>query len=193
MSIFTIAYVCWGIMLAVWVFGALYNQRYAPRAEATWASANLVRVPGFFLAAIAVFLIERFVPRSVWAPITFHSEPLAIAGLVLLVVSTAFTVWARVSLGTMWSSVPTRKEHHELRTDGAYRFSRHPIYTGILGMLIGSCLVWGFGQGLVALIVFGAIFAVRIRREEQILTETFGEQYVHYQHRVPQLLPRPRF
>ena len=39
------------------------------------------------------------------------------------------------------------------------------------------------------LLVFGGIFVYRIPREEKLMTETFGEQYVRYQQDVPRLVP----
>ena len=84
---------------------------------------------------------------------------------------------------------PTLREHHELRTDGPYRFTRHPIYTGILGMLLGSALAAGFGHVIIALVGFGAVFLVRIPREEQLMLKTFGDQYARYQRKVPRLVP----
>ena len=59
-------------------------------------------------------------------------------GLVILLGSTVFTLWARFALGTMWTLDARLKEGHALRTDGPYRITRHPIYTGILGMLLRS-------------------------------------------------------
>ena len=46
----------------------------------------------------------------------------------ILVGSTVFTLWARWTLGKMWSSVPAVREKHELRTEGPYRVTRHPAY-----------------------------------------------------------------
>jgi protein-S-isoprenylcysteine O-methyltransferase Ste14 len=125
----------------------------------------------------------------VWAAMTFRNDIASGIGLVVLVSSTLFTLWARWTLGKMWSSVPTLREHHELHTDGPYRFTRHPIYTGILGMLLGSALVAGFGGVIVALLVFGGVFLVRIPREEKLMLQTFGEQYARYQREVPRLVP----
>ncbi|MGA2872801.1 MAG: hypothetical protein ABSF27_04345 [Candidatus Dormibacteria bacterium] len=50
-----------------------------------------------------------------------------IFGLMVLLASTGFTLWARFALGTMWRSHPTIKEQHALRTDGPYGITRHPI------------------------------------------------------------------
>jgi protein-S-isoprenylcysteine O-methyltransferase Ste14 len=113
----------------------------------------------------------------------------AVGGAVLLVVSTVLALWARITLGRMWSYAPEVREHHELVTNGPYRITRHPIYTSILGMLLGSAMMWGFGPFLLLVIGFGLIFAYRIPREEKLMTETFGEQYVKYQREVPRLIP----
>ena len=56
-------------------------------------------------------------------------------------------------------------------------------------MLLGSALVTGFGGVVVILLVFVVVFLVRIQREEKLMLQTFGEQYVRYQRRVPRLVP----
>ena len=53
------------------------------------------------------------------------------------------------------------REHPELRTSGPYRIIRHPIYTGILGMLLGSAMLLGSVMTLSALIVAVSVFLVR--------------------------------
>jgi protein-S-isoprenylcysteine O-methyltransferase Ste14 len=180
---------CWGVFIATWALGALYNARYAPRTVSTDAKLGFRWWQGWIVAGVGVSLLQAFVPRSVWAALTFRSDGAAWAGLVILISSTIFALWARWTLGKMWSFVPTLREHHQLHTDGPYRFTRHPIYTGILGMLLGSTLIAGFGGVVLALFVFGGVFLVRIPREEKLMLQTFGEQYVRYQREVPRLVP----
>ena len=43
-----------------------------------------------------------------------------VLGLVALVASTVFTLWARFSLGTSWSVTPKVQGDHRLRTHGPY-------------------------------------------------------------------------
>jgi protein-S-isoprenylcysteine O-methyltransferase Ste14 len=109
--------------------------------------------------------------------------------LAILVGSTAFAMWARIALGTMWSLAPVVKDHHRLRTDGPYGITRHPIYTGFLGMLIGTVLVAGLGRSLVILPVGLALFEVKIRLEERLMAASFPDDYPRHRRRVPQLLP----
>jgi protein-S-isoprenylcysteine O-methyltransferase Ste14 len=181
--------VCWGVFIVTWALGALYNARYAPRTVDRDGWLGFRWWQGWLVAGAGVGLVVAFVPRSMWAAVTFRSDVLAYIGLVVLVGSTLFTLWARWTLGKMWSSVPALREHHELHTNGPYRWTRHPIYTGILGMLLGTVLIAGFGGAILGLLVFGGVFLVRIPREEKLMLQTFGEQYVRYQREVPRLVP----
>jgi protein-S-isoprenylcysteine O-methyltransferase Ste14 len=182
-----IAYVCWGIFLSVWIVGGAYNALRAPAAIRGRARINFL--PGWIIGSIAVIVATRLVPQSAWASIRFWNLDVAVVGAALLVASTLLTLWARWTLGTMWSPVPQVRDHHQLRTDGPYRITRHPIYTGILGMLPGSVMLAGFGPITLALLVFGGVFLYRIPREEKLMTETFGDEYTRYQREVPPLLP----
>jgi len=184
-----VVFACWALFIGSWALGALYNVRHAPKVVRGGVKLRLAFWQGWVVAAVGVALLQILVPRSVWAAITFRSDVRAGIGLVVLIGSTLFTLWARWTLGTMWSPVPALKEHHELRTDGPYRFTRHPIYTGILGMLLGTTLVAGFGGGIIGLLVAVGVFLVRIPREEQLMLQTFGEQYTRYQREVPRLVP----
>jgi protein-S-isoprenylcysteine O-methyltransferase Ste14 len=181
--------VCWAVLIGVWALGALYNARYASATIIRDSSIGSRPWLGWIVAAAGVVLLQALVPKSIWAAITFRSDWLAALGLVLLVGSTLFTLWARWTLGRMWSPVPALREHHELHTNGPYRVTRHPIYTGILGMLLGSALITGFGGVLVGLLVLAGVFLARISREEKLMLQTFGEQYSRYQRQVPRIVP----
>jgi protein-S-isoprenylcysteine O-methyltransferase Ste14 len=70
-----------------------------------------------------------------------------VLGLAVLVASTVLTLWARFWLGTMWSVAPKVQGDQRFRTHGPYAVTRHPIYTGVLGMLVGATLVTGDRSG----------------------------------------------
>ncbi len=176
---------CWVVFILVWVVTALRDRRGGSpavlRRSVWWTS-------GFAIAA-AGFVVGSLVPRRVWAALTVHAAWLSALGAVLLVGSLAFTVWARLRLGRMWNSAPTIKEGHELRTDGPYALVRHPIYTGLLGMLLGTVLVVGFGTSLLALLIVPPALWFKIRTEERLLTDRFPQEYPAYRAAVPALVP----
>ena len=93
------------------------------------------------------------------------------------------------SLGTSWSIAPKVKDDHRLRTHGPYAVTRHPIYTGLLGMLLGATLLSGIGQWIVLFPVGLILFEVKIRMEEHLMLATFPEDYPRYRRQVPQLVP----
>jgi protein-S-isoprenylcysteine O-methyltransferase Ste14 len=136
---------------------------------------------------IGILLVEFTIISALWSTLASNAPELQVIGAILLIAATLFTLWSRFVLGTMWSSGAAVKSAHQLRTDGPYRITRHPIYTGILGMLVGTTLVFvgAWPVLLIGLVVFGR----RIPKEEQLMAEQFGEQYLEYKNRVPQLVP----
>lgn len=102
----------------------------------------------------------------------------------------AFTWWARLHLGGLWSSAVTRKEDHKLIDSGPYAFVRHPIYAGLL---LGSVALLGVSGRTFAVIGFGFVVVglfLKARLEERFLREELGaDVYGAYAKRVPMLVP----
>ncbi len=138
---------------------------------------------------IIVAAISFAAPRADWRSLTFYIPAVRILGLVILLAGTAFTIWARLVLGVMWRAAPTVKDRHELRTGGPYGMTRHPIYTGLLAMLLGSVLVAGGGRLIVAFPVFFMLVEIKIRIEERLMLGEFPDDYPRYRQQVPQLVP----
>ena len=110
-------------------------------------------------------------------------------GLAVLIASTAFALWARFSLGTSWSVAPEVGGDRRLRTEGPYAVTRHPIYTGLLGMILGTALLAGLGQAILAVLASLIVFLVKIHAEEQLLLANFPDEYPAYRERVPRIIP----
>ncbi len=175
---------CWGLFCLAWLIGAIYNFWKAPAVQKRSGPFSLWMIGIVLFAGVVWFISHRF-----WSLLTFDTPWLRVIGIICLLLSTAFTLWARWVLGTMWSSSAVAKASHELRTDGPYRITRHPIYTGMLGMLFGTMLMSGLGPYLFIFLLGIVIFEFKLHLEERLMTETFGEQYVQYKRRVPQLIP----
>jgi protein-S-isoprenylcysteine O-methyltransferase Ste14 len=178
-------YICWGAFGLVWALGAAYNAVKGPAA----ARKSRAWYGRWFLGLGLFWLVLLIVPPSFWSALSYRPEWLALVGAILLVASTVFTLWARLFLGRMWSSAPMVRESHELRTTGPYAVTRHPIYTGMLGMLLGTTFEHGFGIALLFLLVVLVLLEIKIHLEERLMAETFGEKYAAYKRRVPQLVP----
>ena len=137
-----------------------------------WALFAGVAPPGL--------LQERVIPANDWT---------LSAGLAITALGLGFAVWARVHLGRNWSSRPTIRVGHTLVRTGPYRFVRNPIYTGLLIGFTGTAIVIGALWAFALLLFILAMFLIRIKEEEKLLLEEFGEEYEKYRGEVRALIP----
>ena len=182
---------CVGTVVAVWVAGALYNALHALHSDSHAPRERTRSQPGSTALIVAAVVCAGLVVvgRSHFDGLAVGALWARVLGLAVLVASTVFTLWARLSLGTMWSAAPEVKDDHQLRTHGPYAVTRHPIYTGLLGMLLGATLLSGIGQWIVLFPVSLILFEVKIRMEEHLMLATFPDDYPRYRRQVPQLVP----
>lgn len=79
---------------------------------------------------------------------------------------------------------------HELVQHGVYGIVRHPIYTSMLLVVSGTCLVLAPLYLLpVSLLLYLAGTEIRLRAEEALLAERFGDAFARYRARVPAYIP----
>ena len=80
-------------------------------------------------------------------------------------------------------------ESHQLITDGYYKHVRHPLYLSETLRNFGFVLIFSSIYG-VLVIALGTIFLLlRIRIEEKMLIEEFGENYKEYQRNTKRIIP----
>ncbi len=177
-------YVCWGLLVLIWLAGWLYNLVMGPATQKRSGGLPVWIIGGglvYLLFRLGLFnAINLTSPFPLW---------LQLVGLVLLITSAFLTFWARLSLGTMWSDRPETKVGHQLHTDGPYQVTRHPIYTGIIGMLIGSLLIIGLGYWIFLIAMGIGIVLSKVPEEERLMINQFGDAYSQYRQTVPQILP----
>ncbi len=148
--------------------------------------AMFIQALGFVLA----WIIARK-PFTPFLPVDWHAQYFVVALMVMLVIGSLIFIAAAVrTLGKQWSLQARVLEDHELVQGGPYRIVRHPIYTGMFGMLIAGSLAYGHWVGLLiasAVYCFGTV--MRIRSEEKLLRERFGSVYEDYAREVPAFIP----
>ena len=131
----------------------------------------LVPVPG---------LRARFLPSSML---------LAVLGLWVEAAGILFAIWARRSLGRNWSGAVAIKVDQQLVRSGPYRFVRHPIYSGLLGMYAGLTLVSGEVHALAGMVLVCGAYWRKIRLEEDYLHRLFGAAYDEYRSSTRAVVP----
>jgi protein-S-isoprenylcysteine O-methyltransferase Ste14 len=110
-------------------------------------------------------------------------------GLAVHVLSFALAIAARRALGRNWSGEISQKADHELVRSGAYRFVRHPIYSAMLGMFLGTALVFGDLHAFVGVALIVGAYVRKTRLEERNLADVFGARYDEYRRTTPALIP----
>lgn len=114
----------------------------------------------------------------------------AAASVSIAIASAVFFMMAVRVLGKQWSILPRLLEDHVLIENGPYSIVRHPIYASMLGMLIATGLALGWSPViLVAVVLYAVGTVMRIRLEEALLYQVFGQEYSMYSKRVPAFLP----
>ncbi len=112
-------------------------------------------------------------------------------GLLLLAAGALWVAWVNSTLGRNFSGSLILQDDHQLVTGGPYRFMRHPMYPGFLVMSVGMLLLTAnLWLGLPVLLAVAWVMWKRTPREEAMLLDRFGDEYVDYCARTGRFLPR---
>lgn len=148
----------------------------------------------FYLASSVFFFGVAWLG---WRQLPWTVSPSAkmwmlIVGALLYFPGMSFAVWARLALGKNYF-VSTGFgaqlfEGHQLVTTGPFAIVRHPMYAGLILASVGALLIY-FTWTTVYFALFAPLTLVRARREEQVLSAEFGEQWIDYCRQVPMVVP----
>jgi len=175
---------CWIIFLTYWLVSALRVKTTAERQSR--ASTFAHRIP---VGLSYVLLLNPGLPAPLNLVLTPRAEWAHVTGAVVCVFGLFVTVWARRTLAGNWSSDVTFKRGHELIMTGPYQFVRHPIYTGLLLMCLGSAIDIERLRGWLGLAVMFIGFWIKLKQEESLLLRHFPDEYPAYKKQVKALVP----
>ncbi len=173
----------WLVFVAYWSAAA---KNAAPNAKTEPLRSRQVHLLMMYGSLVLVLCPWFGVLRWRWLPLW---PGWSSVGLGVQVAAGSLAVWARRHLGRNWSGAVTVKVGHELVCTGPYRCVRHPIYTGVLGMFLGSALVWGEAHALIGLALITFAYVRKVRLEEQNMLDLFGERYTQYRRSSWALIP----
>ena len=173
---------CWGVFVAFWIISAFSVKR-------TKAKEPLPHRLYLVLVLVAAALLNGSVRIIHWnRAVLPHTVATGILADFLVLVGLLIALWARVTLGGNWSARVTLKEGHELVETGPYRVVRHPIYSGLLLMVLGTVVLAGQTSGFIALVISFCGVWIKLRREEALLTNHLPG-YSEYMRRTKALVP----
>lgn len=185
---FGVVMLSWLVFAAVF---ALFLRKKAPSApDRKRARTSIVGIATQGVGYAVVWTLRR----PPFTPIVSSNKIVEVALAVLTMVLAIGSVWfisaAVRTLGKQWSLAARVLEGHKLITAGPYSVVRNPIYTGMFGMLLATGLAISHWIGLsIAIVVFAIGTAIRVRSEEKLLREAFGQEFEAYARKVPAVVP----
>jgi protein-S-isoprenylcysteine O-methyltransferase Ste14 len=106
-------------------------------------------------------------------------------GAIVCALALALVAWAISTMTRAGSNVPTRLPTTTIVETGPYRFTRNPIYLGMVLGLIGLAIAFNSLWLLMTLVPFALVIRYGvITREEAYLERKFGDVYRRYRARV---------
>lgn len=178
----------WDAWLVSWIIAAVWSRRTVAREGALRQLAHWApTVIGFLLLTAG----SRWpAPGPLGRPLWIVGPALGWALAAACAAGLAFTWWARLALGPLWSGSITFKEGHDVVRSGPYALVRHPIYTGLILAAFALAAQIGMAANLAGAVVIAAGFWRKAELEERFLSEQLGEAaYGAYRARTPMLIP----
>ncbi len=144
------------------------------------ATLGFVAVPVVYLTTGWLDFANYNLP--VW--MGWLGAPVFAAAIVLL--------WrAHSELGDNFCPMLRINEEHRLVTTGVYRYIRHPMYAAHwLWAAAQMLLLWNWVAGPAFLVCLAPLYILRIRSEERMMAEQFGDEYLAYIKRTGRIIPR---
>ena len=175
----------WIVWWVLWMAAAVWSDRAVNRPPLR--SHILYRLLPVLGGAL---LLGRFGGQA--GELTLWHTPGAIswAMVAAAIAGFAFTCWARIHLGRLWSSSVSRKADHRIVESGPYGIVRHPIYTGIIVASAATAAQRGTARAWLGMALMTLGWYIKARLEERFLRDELGAAaYEAYARRVPMLVP----
>jgi protein-S-isoprenylcysteine O-methyltransferase Ste14 len=140
-----------------------------PVAPSRWMPPRLFVLYGLAGAALHFLLPAPILLRLVWL-----GAAVALAGV-------ALAVWGERTFARAGATIKPFERSRVLVTSGPFRFTRNPMYLGLVSMLVGLALALGTpAPWAAALLMFLTLRLRFIRNEERALAASLGEPYQRY-------------
>ncbi|NOV26011.1 isoprenylcysteine carboxylmethyltransferase family protein [Cupriavidus necator] len=138
------------------------------------------------LGLLAAYLPAVTDRLDVW---TIDGDPMRWIGVALFAGGGVLRLWPVFVLGRRFSGLVAIQPGHTLVTTGIYGVIRHPSYLGFLISSLGWVLAFRSGMGVALTLLMVPPLLARIRAEEALLRDQFGDAYASYCDRTWRMLP----
>jgi protein-S-isoprenylcysteine O-methyltransferase Ste14 len=142
------------------------------------------RLTGLLFAASGALVAVAAVQIAWSGSVTGGKLP----GAVLVSLGTAAVIVAQVQMGAAWRVGLRAGDAPLFVQGGLFRFSRNPIFLGMILLAIGTALIAGSVWSWAAAAAFALACHIQVMLEERHLQDSFGEKYTKFRHSVPRWL-----
>jgi len=179
------------LIIATWVAFCVFWMSNVWSVKATVERQSLAAMLPSRLLTLAggVLLFWYAPPHPLEIRIVSHTLASGCIGLLLCILGLGLAIWSRRTLGGNWSSLVALKQGHELVERGPYGLVRHPIYSAVLLMGLGTAVSFGRVGCWIGLLLLSWGFWLKLRQEERLLSRHFPGAYPAYMRRVKALVP----
>ena len=113
------------------------------------------------------------------------SYPWNLIGLIPLIAGIVLNIAADAVLKKEQTTVKPFQKSSVLVTTGVYRISRHPMYLGMVIILIGIAILMGTLAPVLVIAIFTILMElVFVRAEEEMLENQFGLTWIIYKNKI---------
>ena len=180
--LFILTYFIW--LVSEVILNRMLRSKSTDKQNADKNTLTIIWVTVVISITLAMFTAMYFyIPIAKTFEIRYVGQAVIYFGILLRLASI-------VGLGRFFTVDVTIREDHKLKTDGLYKFLRHPSYFASLLTFVGFGI--SLNNWLSLILVTAAVlvvFRMRINIEEKILIEQFGDEYQAYRKRVKGLIP----
>jgi protein-S-isoprenylcysteine O-methyltransferase Ste14 len=142
-----------------------------------------------WIAMMILPILAIFTPLLSFADYGLYPVPFVI-GVVFLIAGQWLFFRSHSDLGENWAVSLEIHEGHTLITQGVYEHIRHPMYAAnFLQALAQAFLLDNWIAGPSCFAAFLMLFTLRVRAEEQMMLQKFGEEYTRYKRATKSLIP----
>jgi len=134
----------------------------------------------FFLFLLAVVAVHYLLPLK-------HLLPLwaRLIGLAPIAFGIVLNLWTDSLFKKRETTVKPYEQPSSLLVAGPFRLSRHPMYLGMVAILLGEAMLFGSLSALLLPLVFAVLMEwLFIPYEERNMQAQFGEEYLAYKKKV---------
>ena len=177
------------IIYAIWFGSEVFLSLFRRAGEGVKQKSDKGSLALIWTIVIVANFLSYFVSRWTSAPIAENAN-IRYVGLALIIIGVILRFTIVASLGKFFTVNVVITQDHQLKTDGFYRYVRHPSYAASILSFAGYGVSLNNWISLIVVVTSVATaFLIRIRIEEQTLIEHFGDEYLEYIKGTKRLIP----